>query len=152
MWCSSGRIEGPAIRRLPVGSLVGSNGCVSDYSIGSSVWLHPMDVRPIILSIYRLIARWENYLWTVIVGVSSVRSFYWFMGLITVDGCLSDYSVRLSSDCQIKRIICRLSELVSRLSGHSICLSSERKTRRLIWLFSRSIVRLTGRKNHLLSV
>ena len=35
--CSSGRVEEPAVRRLPVGSLVRSNGCVSDNSICLSV-------------------------------------------------------------------------------------------------------------------
>ena len=34
--CSSRRIEGQEVRRLPVCSLVGSNGGVSDYSIGLS--------------------------------------------------------------------------------------------------------------------
>ena len=32
--CGSGRIEGQEVRRPPVRSLVGCNGCLSDYSIG----------------------------------------------------------------------------------------------------------------------
>ena len=37
MSCSSGHIERPAVRRLPVCNLVGSNKCVSDYYIGLSI-------------------------------------------------------------------------------------------------------------------
>ena len=75
MSCSSGRIEGQEVRRLPVPSLVGSNGCLSDYSIGLWVRLQPMDVFPIILSVYRPIGGWENYSSTTRVGVPSVLLF-----------------------------------------------------------------------------
>ena len=96
--------------------------CPTILSVYGSDYIRWVFVRLFYSSIVRLPGK-ENYLWTVRVSVPSVRRFYRFMGLITSDGCPSDYSIYLSFDYRVGRIICGLSESVCRLSDYSIGLS-----------------------------
>ena len=64
-------------------------------------------------------------------------------GLITPDGRLSDYFIRLSRDYRVGEFICGLSESVSRLSDYSIRLSSGYRVEKIVCGLSESVYRLS---------
>ena len=93
-------------------------------------------VCPIILSVYR-----SDY-----IRLTHVRLFYpsivrlaggrIICGLSESVSRLSNFSIGLSSDCQVGKIIYRLPESVSRLSCYSVGLSPDLRVAKIIYCLS----------------